>query len=139
MGVKPSLEFRREPSGDPATAVFRLSGKMTGTRECYEFLDAAREFIHDQGRLVILDLSGLERMSSPGVGILAAIYTTATCAHAGLALIAVPEPLRKLLKILLLWDLLPHYASLEEALAADRGKPAGNRPPSGDEVSPGCS
>jgi len=128
MWVKPSLEYRRESLTDAAMTLFRLSGKMTGTRECYDFLDEARKFLHDGGRLLLIDVSAVERVTSPGVGILAALHTTATRANARIALLAVPDSLAKLLKIVLLWDLLPHYATLQEALAADMTRHA-ERPP----------
>jgi len=117
MWNQPTLEYKQESLGEGA-AIFHLSGKLTGTRESYEFLDEARKFLHGGGRKVLLDLAHVDRITSPGVGTLAAIYTAATRANARLALIAVPNTVRTVLKIVLLWDLLPHFETKEEAMSA---------------------
>ncbi|MBP6875751.1 MAG: STAS domain-containing protein [Candidatus Eisenbacteria bacterium] len=129
MWNKPTLEYKQEPLGDASGAMFRPSGKLIGTRESYDFLDSVRKFLHEGGRTVLIDLSGVDRVTSPGVGILAALYTTAIRANARIALVAVPEAVRSLLKVVLLWDLLPHYETKEEALNA-KDAPGTDRPQS---------
>lgn len=118
MQDRPSLRVRREESGDTHALVFRLEGKVTGTPECYEFLEEVRDAVRAGCRTVILDLERVEKMSSPGIGILAACYTSATRAQGRLGLVAVPEPVAVMLRIVCLWDLLPRFASSREALAA---------------------
>ena len=128
MWNQPTLEYKRESLGEGA-AIFHLSGKLTGTRESYKFLDEVRKFLHDGGRKVLLDLAHVDRITSPGVGTIAAIYTAATRANARIALVAVPDTVRTVLKIVLLWDLLPHFETKEEALSASDA-PGGDGPQS---------
>jgi anti-anti-sigma factor len=118
MRERPSLEVQRESHGDPAVVVFRLSGKMTGTHESYEFLEDVRTEIRSGVRAVLLNLEKVERMSSPGIGILAACYTSVTRAGSRMGIVAVPEHVAALLRIVCLWDMLPRYATEGEALAA---------------------
>jgi anti-anti-sigma factor len=117
MRERRSLEVRREPQRDPNVVVYRLSGKMTGTQECYEFLDDVREAVHSGRKAVVFHLEGIERISSPGIGILAACYTSVTRAGGRMCIVSVPEPVASLLKIVCLWDMLPRYANEQEALA----------------------
>ena len=118
MRDRPSLQVTRDEPGDPRAVIFRLAGKVTGTRECYEFLEDVRDAIRAGRTMVVLNLERVEKMSSPGIGILAACYTSAVRADSRLGLVAVPEPVAVLLQIVRLWDLLPRYASEQEALTA---------------------
>jgi stage II sporulation protein AA (anti-sigma F factor antagonist) len=118
MKERRSMEVQREHHADADAMVFHLSGKMTGTRECYEFLDDLRDEVHAGSKNIVLDLKAVERISSPGIGILAACYTSVTRAGGRLCIVAVPEPVIALLKIVCLWDVLPRYASEQEALTA---------------------
>ncbi len=118
MRQRPSLEVKQERPDGLDAVIFRLVGKVTGTPECYEFLEEVRDAIHAGRRVILLDLERVDKMSSPGIGILAACYTSATHAGSRLGLVAVPEPVAALLRIVCLWDLLPRYATREEALTA---------------------
>lgn len=118
MKERPSLEVTQERPGDLDAVIFRLAGKVTGTPECYAFLEGVRDEIHAGRKVILLDLERVTKMSSPGIGILAACYTSATHAGGRLGLVAVPEPVAVLLRIVCLWDLLPRYVNRQEALTA---------------------
>jgi len=108
------LDYERVAQPEPEIVIYRLSGKMLGTKECYQFLENVRDDVHAGRARVMINLGKVERLSSAGVGILAACYTSVTNARGRVCLIDVPEAVRTLLKIVLLWDLLPHFATEEE-------------------------
>ncbi len=116
MRERTNLEVQRERRQDPNIVIFRLSGKMIGTKECYEFLEDVRDEVHAGHRIIVLNLEGLTKVSSPGIGILAACYTSVTNARGRICIVAVPDPVASMLKIVCLWDLLPRYATEREAL-----------------------
>lgn len=118
MRERRSMEVQRDQRRDPEAMVFRLSGKMTGTQECYEFLDDVRDAVHGGNPNIVLSLANVEKISSPGIGILAACYTSVTRVGGRLCIVAVPDHVATLLKIVCLWEVLPRYASESEALAA---------------------
>jgi anti-anti-sigma factor len=65
----------------------------------------------------VLEVSGLERVNSTGIGIIASIYTSALN-HAGcVCLVGMPERLRLLVEATGLQSFLKTCASLEEALS----------------------
>ena len=118
MAPRKSLTVDRIPHSDSKAIVFRLTGKLTGTKECYTFLDDLREDVHDGNTCIILNLEKISHISSPGVGIVAACYTSVANVQGRLAIVAPPSRVKTLLKIVYLWDLLDHHANEDEALSA---------------------
>ena len=112
--AKLKVEQARPERSD--AVVFRLSGKLTDTKESYAFLEQVRGEIRKGVSLVLLNLEGIEYLSSAGVGILAACYTSAKNAGGRMAIAAASEGARKILEIVCLWEALKRYPSEEEAL-----------------------
>lgn len=112
------LEITRAEHDDPKTVVYTLAGPLTDTRECYELLDDVRGEVRNGYLNVIFDLEKVVRVTSSGIGLLAACFTSAKNAGGTLCVVAVPEKVRVLLKLVHLWDALGHYESQADALAA---------------------
>lgn len=120
MKERPSLVVEREHHESPEVVIYRLAGKLTGTPACYEFLEDVRDDVRAGCRAVVLHLGRIERVSSPGIGILAACYTSIMGAQGRMSLVAVPEQTRMLLQLVCLWNLLPNHATEQEAIEALR-------------------
>ena len=118
MTRKSELEIERNEHDDRHAVVYRLAGRLIGSPRCYEFLEEVREDIRDGRVHVILDVGGLERVTSAGIGIVAAVYTSAKNAEGSLAVASAPGFLTQLLEIVCLRDLIPVFATEAEALAA---------------------
>ncbi len=118
MRPRKTLLVEQELNQATQSAVFRLSGKLTGTKECYEFLEDAREAINAGHRHIVVNLEKITHVSSPGIGIIAACYTSAQNAKGSLAVVEVPTRVRTLLEIVCLWKLVGGHISEESALQA---------------------
>jgi anti-anti-sigma factor len=66
--------------------VFRLSGKLNGQKECYAWLDEVRRDVQAGHRRIVLNCSGLERVDSTGLGIVASIHASTSNAGGVLCL-----------------------------------------------------
>lgn len=106
MRKRPCIEVERVEHQDPKAVVYRLSGRLLGSTECYEFLEDVRDAVRSGCPRVILNLEKVNRAASAGIGILAACYTSVTNADGRMCVVAVPKSLRTLMKLVCLWDLL---------------------------------
>ncbi len=118
--LRGKLEISRTEHKDPKTVVYALSGPLTDTRECYELLDDVRGELKNGYLTIVLDLGKIARVTSSGIGLLAACFTSAKNAGGRMCLASVPEKTKILLELVQLWDIIGHYASQDEALAALR-------------------
>lgn len=64
--------------------VYEVAGNLNGYPDCYAFLDNVRSAISGGAGKVLVDLEGVEKMDSAGVGILASIVNSADSAGAAL-------------------------------------------------------
>ena len=110
------LETSHDDRPDGVT-VFTLTGDLFGSSAGYAFQDAARQRLAAGSPGVILDLSGIVRIDSSGVGILAALMWSASNARTRLVLAALPQRVEKVLSLAMLLEHVDHAASLDEALA----------------------
>ncbi|MCC7141614.1 MAG: STAS domain-containing protein [Candidatus Eisenbacteria bacterium] len=111
------IEVEKIEHASPHATVFRISGVLTDTREAFALLDEIRGALHHKVPLVILNLAGIERMTSAGVGIIAAAFTAAQRDGGKLCLVEATERSRQLLELVGLWALVPHCATEAEALS----------------------
>ncbi|MBD3236257.1 MAG: STAS domain-containing protein [Candidatus Eisenbacteria bacterium] len=118
--LRGKLEITRTEHEDPKAVVYALAGPLTDTRECYDLLDDVRGELRDGYLRLVFDLENVVRVTSSGIGLLAACFTSAKNAGGRMSLVAVPEKTRVLLELVHLWDVLDHYPSQAEALAALR-------------------
>jgi len=110
------LEFSTE-SRDGQTRVYRLTGDLHGTREAYALQEQVRQAAAAGVKKVVLDLAGVGRIDSSGVGVLVAAMWSVSHAGGGLVLSALPPRIERVLGIAMLLDHIGHAASVEEALA----------------------
>jgi anti-sigma B factor antagonist len=90
------MEFNIEALADKTTV--RLQGKLN-SKTAPELRALVKPLIPD-GRLIVLDLSGVEYMDSSGLATLVGLYTSAVAsANCKLQLIALSPRVRELLRI----------------------------------------
>lgn len=98
--------------------VYALSGTFTDSKEAYEFLDDLRERARQGTGPIVLDLSDVQHMTSCGVGILAACYTSAANANRSLRIAGMSKRAEAVMRIVGLLAVIPRFASREDALSA---------------------
>ncbi len=117
--MKPSHELNVERVVDPKGrhVVIRLSGVLGETQASYGFLDEMRKDMGTLPPTIVISLHGVERMTSPGVGVIAATFTSAQNAGKRLVLVAVPKVHLRVLEVAGLTAVIPVKATEAEALA----------------------
>jgi anti-anti-sigma factor len=101
--------------------VWRLSGLLTNSKESYAFLEDLRSQLRPEPRSVILNVEKVDHITSAGVGIIAAAFTSATKAGAKLVLCALPKQVETVLSVVHLLSVVKPFATEEEALVGLRG------------------
>jgi anti-sigma B factor antagonist len=117
MSKPPLISYERVEHEAPRVLVFRLSGRLHGSPRCFEFLEDVREDVRAGHRNVVIDVAGLEKMNSTGVGIIAACYTSLKNAGGELALSGAVDRIRMLMEVVCLWDMIRHHDTEAEAVA----------------------
>jgi anti-sigma B factor antagonist len=110
------LEYGSESHGD-MTWVYTLTGDLYGNAGGYALQDEIRAKIASGAHCIVIDLSGVEKMDSAGIGVLIAIMWSASRAGGRLILAALSPKVRDLLSIAMLLDHMDHAETVEEALA----------------------
>lgn len=118
MGHWDKLTVELDERTDSGVVIYRLRGLLTNTPESYAFLDEFSQRVRKGARKIILNLEGVEHITSAGVGILAACYTSLTNAGGRMALAHVPPRARVILNVLKMLELLGDHATEEGALAS---------------------
>jgi anti-sigma B factor antagonist len=113
--TKKELVFAAQELG--AARVYRLSGWLYGTTGGYAFQEEIRQAVADGGRRFVVDLSGVQRIDSCGIGILAASIFSAQRAGGGIVLASLPEQVRRVLGVTMFLDHVAHADTLDDALA----------------------
>ena len=70
---------------------WRLSGLLTNSKESYAFLEDLRTRLRREPHSVILNLEKLDHITSAGIGIIAAAFTSASSAKSRLVICALPK------------------------------------------------
>jgi anti-anti-sigma factor len=112
-----ALQVERRDRSDPRISIWRLSGTLTSGKEGYAFLDDLRAQLRDRPGAILINLEGVEHVTSAGVGILAAAYTSAANAKTRLMLAAIPRQALTVLSILNLLSIIEHDETEEGGLA----------------------
>jgi anti-anti-sigma factor len=117
------FEFSSEtPAGaDGGLVVFTLAGSLSGAEPAYGFQDEVRRKVAGGCRKIVIDLAGVDRIDSCGIGILASLMWSASQAEAGMVFAAIPLQIEKLLQIVMLLDHVDHAPSREAAIAMLQG------------------
>ena len=112
------LHVEHITSQDGKSLIYRLRGVLGESIYSYEFSDDMRKSVKDGPEKVILNLEKLEYITSAGVGVIAAGYTSAQRAQKRLMLCSVTPKVRRVLEICGILDVVPAYDSEAEALEA---------------------
>jgi anti-sigma B factor antagonist len=118
MTRHPAFSYERVEYDGPVVLVFRLTGKLHGSPNAFEFLEDVRDDVRAGHRNVVIDLGGLTQMNSAGVGVIAACYTSLLNAKGTLAVSGVNDRLRMLMEVVCLWDMIAHHETEAEAVAS---------------------
>lgn len=117
--AKRSLEYSGETHAGAAgeVLIYTLRGGLVGSPHAYELQDDIRAKIAAGARRLVLDLEGVTKIDSAGVGILASLMWSASQAGASLVIAALPPTVEKMLGIAMLLDRIDHTPSRAAALA----------------------
>lgn len=116
--VKRPLEYSSEAQGHGGDVlVYVLKGALVGSTHSYEVQEEVRRAIVGGARRLVLDLEGVTKIDSAGVGILASLMWSASQAGAGLVIAALPPTVEKILGIAMLLDRIDHADSRDAAIA----------------------
>ena len=116
--LRGKLEVERSEREEPKAVIYHLKGSLIDSRECYDLLEDVREEIRTGYKDFVLDLEGVRRVTSAGVGLLAACYTSVTRAEGRLHVSGVSTETRMLLELVNLWSYIKDFDTAEEAHAA---------------------
>ena len=115
LGVSALAEIERFEPESGGTTVYRLAGAFTDSKESYGLLDKVRADLEAGARRIVINLEKVPRITSGGIGILCACFTSLNNGEGSLALVGVDERNQALLNAVGLWDRLDHFATEAEA------------------------
>ena len=98
--------------------ILEPKGKIMGGPDASLLHDKLYEFIEQDKKNVIVDLSQVEWMNSTGLGILISGFTTLRNSQGTLKLANVTEKIRSLLTITKLAPVFESYDSIDDAIAS---------------------
>jgi len=96
--------------------IFKISGTLCAHQTCYSFLDDVRSSISGGAGKMIVDLDGVEKLDSSGVGILASIINSADNAGVRLVFSGLSERTERPIVIVGLMKVMKIAPTLEDAL-----------------------
>lgn len=114
MTGKPVINYEAEQDPQRQAWIYKLSGKLIGSRICYEILDEARGRITADTPHVVLDITGVTMLNSTGIGIIASLYNTAHPLGGKIYLVGADDHIRRPLTATHVWDFLQNCGSLAE-------------------------
>jgi len=110
------LAIERTEIEDPKVVVFHMTGMLTDTRDCYNLLEDIRDQIKLGHTNFVFNLENVRRVTSCGIGLLAACYTSVKNADGKLCFAAAPEIVRSVVTVVGLGDIFIMYPTEEEAI-----------------------
>ena len=121
-----ALQWQTTTDAATGVRIYRLNGTLTDSEETYAFLASARGQMSADPRPLLLDLGGVEHVTSTGVGIVAAIYKSAANANRVIALARLSRRNELILEVV---QLLRFIATFDDERAALEGYAAGDWAP----------
>jgi anti-sigma B factor antagonist len=112
------MKFTDRLEGD--VVVFDISGKIMGGDEATMFHGKIHEYINQNKKNIVVDLSKVDWMNSVGLGMLISAYTAVKNAGGRLVLANITK-IESILAITRLISVFEHYDSREEALKSFAG------------------
>jgi anti-anti-sigma factor len=98
--------------------VYRVDGVLGDGPACWRFLEDVRQDVQAGPRLLVLNLRGVPHATSPGIGILAACFTSAKKASKRVVLTSVSRGVAEVLAVAGLAETFPTYPTEDAALEA---------------------
>ena len=111
-----TLQWQTTTAAATGVRVYRLNGVLTDSEESYAFLANARDEMKADPRPLLLDLAGVEHVTSTGVGIVAAIYKSASNANRVIALAGLSRRNEIILEVVQLLRFITVFADERAAL-----------------------
>ncbi len=108
----------REVRDSDGVVSLHLSGDLWGYDATWFLLEAVREIEARGAKRVVVDLAGLMRVDSAGLGALASAFVSVTKASGRLVLAAAPPKVRDLLSATMLLHVIPLYPDVDSARRA---------------------
>jgi anti-anti-sigma factor len=96
--------------------IFRLRGVLTSSTESYTFLEKIQDLVHAGSRHIVINMEQVDPLTSAGVGVLAACFTSVTNAGGKISLVKVPDRAKAVLKVVHLYELMGDCADEAEAV-----------------------
>ncbi len=118
MAKRPGLTYEKTLDQERQVIICRPAGKLVGCTATYEFLEDIRDEVSGGLRHVVMDLSGVTRINSTGIGVLAALYTSTANKQGKLILVGVNKNTQRILEVVYLWSVVEKAARVEDALAS---------------------
>jgi anti-anti-sigma factor len=110
------LEMERVPGGQNGDLVTKLNGKLS-LETVSTFIKTMRQ---EPALHLVLDMSGVSFLDSSGVGALVSLFVTRQHAGKKMALASLTKQGLAVLQVSGLTKLIPAYATVEEAVSAEK-------------------
>jgi anti-sigma B factor antagonist len=111
-----TLDLEKNASSNESTAVYHAKGKLS--------LETVSGFVQrlrpDESPTLVLDMSGVNFLDSAGVGALVSLFVNRRNQGKVLALAALPPQSRAVVMVAGLHNMLPIYATVEDAAAGKK-------------------
>jgi anti-anti-sigma factor len=111
------MEWQSAVDEGTGVRVYRLAGVLTDSRDAARLIELVRSEMRSDPRSILLDLAGVELLTSAGVGMVAAIYTSAHNAGNAIALIGLNHRTRQILHVVRMLQFIREFEAEPQALA----------------------
>lgn len=116
MSPREKLVSTRSAMSSPDLVFYHLEGELRDDKNSFGLLESVRRDLRKDSKFIIINLQKISYLSSGGIGILAAVFTSCKKCSAHVVLVEVPELSISLLKLVCLWDVIEHKATEAEAI-----------------------
>jgi anti-anti-sigma factor len=111
------LQVERADRADAGVVVFRLGGMLDSGPESYAFLEQVQFEAHKAPARVVLDLKNVNLITSAGVGIIAACFTSVSNAGGKLCIASVQGRAQTILNVVRILDVIASAPDEDAAVA----------------------
>lgn len=116
MSPREKLVSTRSSMSSPDLVVYHLEGELRDDKDSFGLLESVRKDLRKDTKFIIINLRKISYLSSGGIGILAAVFTSCKKSSAHVVLVEVPEFSISLLKLVCLWDIIEHIDTEKKAI-----------------------
>lgn len=104
--------------------VIRVLERRLDASFAEEFFPTISDFMAGGPHAVVIDLSAVDFIDSRGLGVMLALYKSAVAANGELVISGAQEPILSLFRLARIGNIIPVWATEQEAVAALRQSPA---------------